>query len=673
VYTLAGLGGEPTITAGTVTQYWRGDKSWQTLNSTAVTEGTNLYFTNGRARLAISLTTTGNSGASTYDNVTGVLNVPVYTLAALGGEPLISAPYLPNRYWTAYKTWGNLNTDSVLEGSNQYFTQARARGSISLTTTGNSGSSTYNSATGVLNVPTYTLAGLGGEPTITAGTTLQYWRGDKTWQTLNSTVVPEGTNQYFTQTRARTSISLTTTGNNGAATYNSTTGVLNVPNYTLAGLGGEPLIAAGTTAQYWRGDKTWVTLNTGAVTESSNLYFTNARARLALSAGIGIGYDNLTGVITNSSPDIPITLNQGANIQITGTYPNFTIAATDLNTQVTDLIITTGAGTTNTITLRQNGVADIVRTMDIGVRSVTTATGIPAPFQSLIKTNTSGVVTLYGVGAATGGGLTTTVDANGVYFSQLPNTTLQRVQVSANNTLAGTRRRINFINGTLATITAADDAVNDEIDVTINSTPVVMNGINGVNVVQNSPNNFTVSGTAGSQVSRWRDNIVPQVVNPDIHQYQAFEIAQGEGPSGEWNNLGELYMEGDPFNTSNRTVTINAALYTNRATWTAAGGGTGWVRIGSIPESFRPKKLVYFTVPTQTASNVPGSRFRLQNGYTPAGYVYTEANGYINALDGGIYIRINSITTYAIGSLATEWVIIPITVSYHMNTAGLIN
>jgi hypothetical protein len=57
----------------------------------------------------------------------------------------------------------------------------------------------------------------GKEPAITAGTTAQYWRGDKTWQNFN--------------TAARGSISLTTTGTSGAATYDSATGVLNVPNY----------------------------------------------------------------------------------------------------------------------------------------------------------------------------------------------------------------------------------------------------------------------------------------------------------------------------------------------------------------------------------------------------------------------------------------------------------
>jgi hypothetical protein len=38
---------------------------------------------------------------------------------------------------------------------------------------------------------------------ITAGTTSQYFRGDKTFQTLNTTVVPEGNNLYYTDVRVR--------------------------------------------------------------------------------------------------------------------------------------------------------------------------------------------------------------------------------------------------------------------------------------------------------------------------------------------------------------------------------------------------------------------------------------------------------------------------------------
>ena len=64
----------------------------------------------------------------------------------------------------------------------------------------------------------------GKEDTITAGTASQYYRGDKTWKTLDTSVVPENTNQYFTTSRvisttlsgfitsvARTTISATDT------------------------------------------------------------------------------------------------------------------------------------------------------------------------------------------------------------------------------------------------------------------------------------------------------------------------------------------------------------------------------------------------------------------------------------------------------------------------------
>jgi hypothetical protein len=49
------------------------------LTTDNISEGTtNLYFTNLRARAAITLTTTGTSGASTYNSTTGALNIPQY-------------------------------------------------------------------------------------------------------------------------------------------------------------------------------------------------------------------------------------------------------------------------------------------------------------------------------------------------------------------------------------------------------------------------------------------------------------------------------------------------------------------------------------------------------------------------------------------------------------------
>jgi hypothetical protein len=87
--------------------------------TTQVTEGTNLYFTDARARAAISLTTTGTSGAATY--VSGVLNIPQYqgvlTNPVTGTGTTNTLPK-----FTAASTIGNSNiTDSgtlITLGSN---------------------------------------------------------------------------------------------------------------------------------------------------------------------------------------------------------------------------------------------------------------------------------------------------------------------------------------------------------------------------------------------------------------------------------------------------------------------------------------------------------------------------------------------------------------------------
>jgi len=158
-----------------------------------------------------------------------------------------------------------LDTDDIQElasPTNRYFTEARARAAISLTTTGSSGASTYSSSTGVLNVPTYTLAGLGGITAsfLSGGTGITYNSGtgvisysgtvytDSSIRALfsagtgisynSSTGAISYSGTVYTDSSIRALISLTTTGSSGASTYNNTTGVLNVPNYTLAGLGG---------------------------------------------------------------------------------------------------------------------------------------------------------------------------------------------------------------------------------------------------------------------------------------------------------------------------------------------------------------------------------------------------------------------------------------------------
>lgn len=75
-------------------------------------------------------------------------------------------------------------------------------------------------------------------------------------------------------------------------------------------------------------DTKLATKTTSNLTEGTNLYYTNTRARNALSAGTGIGYNASTGVITNSAPDQTVSLTGSNGITTSGTYPNFTIATT---------------------------------------------------------------------------------------------------------------------------------------------------------------------------------------------------------------------------------------------------------------------------------------------------------------------------------------------------------
>jgi len=76
---------------GDILQYVSSTSLWTKTagTTTNIAEGTNLYFTDTRARNAISLTTTGTSGVATYSG--GVLNIPNYGSALSGYVPYTGA------------------------------------------------------------------------------------------------------------------------------------------------------------------------------------------------------------------------------------------------------------------------------------------------------------------------------------------------------------------------------------------------------------------------------------------------------------------------------------------------------------------------------------------------------------------------------------------------------
>jgi len=108
------------------------------LVSSDIPEGlTNLYYTNTRSREALS----GGSGIS-YNNATGIItnSAPDQTVTISSGTGI-----------SATGTYPNFTIASTIT----QYTDALARGAISLTTNGTSGAATYSSTTGVLNIPQY--------------------------------------------------------------------------------------------------------------------------------------------------------------------------------------------------------------------------------------------------------------------------------------------------------------------------------------------------------------------------------------------------------------------------------------------------------------------------------------------------------------------------------------
>ncbi len=176
---------------------------------------------------------------------------------------------------------GTVTSDSMLEGStNLYYTDARVDARAQLKIDALIGGApgaldTLNELAAAINdnasyAATMTTSLAGKEPVITAGATSQYWRGDKSWQTLNTTAVAEGSNLYFTNARFDTRLGTKSTTN----------------------------LAEGTNLYFTnaRADARIAAADTGDLSEGSNLYYTDARFDTRFGSRTT---DNLTEGTTN--------------------------------------------------------------------------------------------------------------------------------------------------------------------------------------------------------------------------------------------------------------------------------------------------------------------------------------------------------------------------------------
>ena len=197
------------------------------LVSSDIPEGaTNLYYTNTRSRQALS----AGSGIS-YDDATGIIinSAPDQTVSISSGTGI-----------SATGTYPNFTIASTIT----QYTDALARGSISLTTTGTSGASTYSSSTGVLNIPNYSPDLSGYVPYTGATGSVNLGSNGLSASTINSitvkkvglygTAVGENAVAANTGSFGVTGLGYYALSSNTTGIQNTAVGVLTLANTTIA-------------------------------------------------------------------------------------------------------------------------------------------------------------------------------------------------------------------------------------------------------------------------------------------------------------------------------------------------------------------------------------------------------------------------------------------------------
>ena len=201
-------------------------------NTSQVTELTNLYFTDSRARAALSFA----AGSGAYNSTTGVITIPTNTNQLTNGASFITLASLSSGAGISYN-----NTTGVITSTITQYTDALARAAISLTTTGTSGAATYNNTTGVFNIPQYTDQYV-GTVTSVAALTLGTTGTDLSSTVANGTTTPVITLNVPTASAANrgvlSSADWTTFNNKQSALTNPVTGTGTInylPKFTATG------------------------------------------------------------------------------------------------------------------------------------------------------------------------------------------------------------------------------------------------------------------------------------------------------------------------------------------------------------------------------------------------------------------------------------------------------
>ena len=268
-----------------------GNNSIKTL--TEIVGGTGITNTAGTLSITNSGVTAATYGSSTQVpvfsvNAQGQIDSATYrTVAGVSGvtfdssEATINVSTADGGSFNARIGLTSFSTSDLSEGTNKYYTSARAiadaRGALSAAGAGLA----YNSSNGTFTISESTYGGF-----------------DSDFTEKSTSDLSEGTNLYHTTARARAAISVTDAAGDGTLAYNASTGVITYNGITDAQVRGK--LSGGTGITYNSG--------TGAITTTDG----------------DIVHDNLSGFVANEHIDhTSVSVTAG-----TGLLGGGTIAAT---------------------------------------------------------------------------------------------------------------------------------------------------------------------------------------------------------------------------------------------------------------------------------------------------------------------------------------------------------
>jgi hypothetical protein len=572
--------GTIAITAtGTTLQYMRGDGTVATLNTTVVTEGDNLYYTQGRFDTALAAKSTTN----------------------------------------------------LAEGTNLYFTNLRARQAISLTTTGTSGAATYDSATGVLNIPAYQ-GGVTSFNTRTGAITLT--SGDVT-TALGYT--PESTL------------------NKGVAGgYASLDGGGLVPSSQLPSYVDDVLEFANLAALPATGEtgKIYVTL------DSNKIYRWSGSAYIEISPTVGTIWGGITGTLANQT-DLQNALNAKQNtltLTTTGTSGAATLVGATLNIPEYQGGVTSFNTRTGAITLTSSDVTTALTFTPYNATNPSNyiaLTALSSTATGLTYTNTTGVFSL-----TAGYAIPTTVKqgnwddaytfvtafpsqtSNGGKYLTTDGSVLSWGTVAAGVTSFNTRTGAITLTSGDVTTALGYTPVTDARTITINGTTFDLTANRTYTVSGTLP----TGGTAGQLLAKidatnyntqWIDNYATQLkhevkLGATIAKGKAVYVSSADGTNmivSAASNATEatssktlgLLETGGVTNDIVKVVTegLLAGLDTSTATagdpvWLGTGGN---LIFGLANKPVAPAHLVFIGIVTRVQSNNGEIFVKVQNGF----------------------------------------------------------